>query len=145
MPSSPTSHFHPNWDSARLQQKYSKHGGEVAELLSLIPTSYSKGSYSNDSKQTVQTTSLHFEGEVWEQERPKHPLSSYFVDGRMLMAITDPGVVKFVNFYPKRCGLTLSQYHNTQPGDRVMTVRSWLDKMENAKFYRKVRRRHGFD
>ena len=145
MPSTPTSHFHPNWDSDRLQQKYSKHGGEVAELLSLSPTSYTKSSYSSDSKQTVHAASLHFEGEVWEQEHPKHPLSSYFVDDRMLMAITDHGVGKFVSYYPKRCGFTLNEYHTTQPGDRIMTFRGWLAKMENAKFYRKVRRKHGFD
>jgi len=144
MPATPTSLYHPKWESDRLRRKYAKHGTEVAELLSLPPAEYEKGHYANDSKLTLHSASLHFEAEHYEGNQSKHPPSSYFTDDRMLLAITDPGVTDFKSFYPKRCGITLADYQTMQPGDRLMQFRRWLLEMETGQIYQKVHRRHGF-
>jgi hypothetical protein len=141
----PTSQYHPQWPSGNLQTHFKVHGKEVAAALGKPVAGYSKANYADASRSTVWQAAYHFEAEHW-KGRKVEDRRAYFVDARLLQAITDEPVTCFVSYYPLSFDGTVrpDELAEMQDGDRRLQFEEWLSNKEFGHIFQKVRRRHGF-
>jgi hypothetical protein len=144
--STPTSHYHPQWHGENLERHFKRHGKEVAAALGKGGAAYSKGHYAENSRSTVHLAAYHFEAEHW-NGREIEDTRAYFVDSRLLQAVTDEPVSHFVTYYPLSFDGTVKpeDLAEMQEGDRRLQFEEWLENKEIGQVFQNIRRKHGFD
>jgi hypothetical protein len=119
----------------------------VAQALSRSSDSFDKWGYDGASKDTVKRARLYFEAEHWEGSTVKDTFRAYFVDQRLLQAITDEPVQRFATYFLQTFDGTMTPEYlaGMSEGDRLLKFKTSLGNKERGGIYQKVRRKHGFD
>jgi hypothetical protein len=142
----------PTWDAGRLRKHHRKRtekdAGCFEDLLGIKGQPMTEGQYELRSDDAVTNAWGEYEGEGRNvKERTYYPLAAYFVDGDLVVAITDTFRNDFITCYHEHFGRKhdTASYLRMSDGQRQLRYRDHLRVEEQGGMIRKVKRIRGFD
>ena len=137
----------PDWDRWNREKHFRKHGEKIALALDRPPVGFDQWQYAEASLRTVHKAMIYFEAQ--RRDRENNDLIEprcYFVDRRLLQAITDIRSRRFISYYQEHFGQTVSQsaIKDMEDGDRLLRIQTKIKHEEDGGLLVHVRRKYGF-
>lgn len=137
----------PKWKRWNRESHFRKHGEEVAFALNRPTVEFDQWDYEEASLRSVHKAVMYFEAQHLNRENNQFNESrSYFVDRRLLQAITDISTSNFISYYQVNFYRTVSQsaIKEMTDGDRLLRFQTKIKREEDGGLLVQVRRKHGF-
>ena len=114
--------IHPTWNKTNRETHFRKHGEEVAFALDRPTAGFDQWEYADASLRSVHKAVIYFQAQrINRQNNQFNESRSYFVDRRLLQAITDISNSNFISYYQVNFYRTVSQsaLKEMTDGDRL--------------------------